>query len=95
MSSLVPEMTVTDSPASGRERVEGLEAKMEDKEMDILKDLPSYNSSNFSLLLSPGSTIKSNLVGNINITVLDVVCACGKLSMCMLFCTCSGMLRLT
>ncbi len=40
----------------GRERVEGLEmeAKVDNKEMDILKNLPSFNSENFSKFLSQG-----------------------------------------
>lgn len=46
---------VVTSPPDGRERVEGLGDKVEGKEMDILKDLPSYNSSNFSRLLGTSS----------------------------------------
>ena len=68
MASVVPEMPEmpemstsgsSETHANGRERVEGLEARLDpeaEKEMDILKDLPSYNSSNFSVLLSAGNT---------------------------------------
>ena len=40
---------------NGKERVEDLTAE-ERKEMDILKDLPSYNSTNFSRLLPQSSS---------------------------------------
>ena len=47
-------------------RLEGIEDEIDSKEMDILKDLPSYNSSNFSKF-SPSSVVvvsggKSNSV---------------------------------
>lgn len=40
---------------NGKERVEGLTSG-EGKEMDILKDLPSYNRTNFSRLLPQGAS---------------------------------------
>ncbi len=43
------------SSQNGKERVEGL-TDAEKKEMDILKDLPSYNSSNFSRVFSQGAS---------------------------------------
>ena len=72
MTSLVPDIAATGSHTDGRERVEGL--KMDDKEMDILKDLPSYNSSNFSRLLSPGSTATGTAAAKVNL-----VCVVWKL----------------
>lgn len=49
-SSIECEDAVAPQLVSGKERVEGLEfeAKMHSKEMDILKNLPSFNSENFS-----------------------------------------------
>lgn len=58
----VPEMP------DGRERVEGLqfEDKIENKEMDILKDLPSFNSENFSKFLSHGGNGCSGGTGSVS-----------------------------
>ena len=49
-SSIGCEDAVAPQLVNGRERVEGLEleAKVHSKEMDILKNLPSFNSENFS-----------------------------------------------
>jgi hypothetical protein len=48
----------------GRERVEGLqlEVKSESREMEILKNLPSFNSENFSRFGGNGASGKSSLV---------------------------------
>lgn len=48
----------------GRERVKGLELEVrpENKEMDILKDLPSFNSENFSKFGSNGCSGKNGSV---------------------------------
>ncbi len=50
---------------SGKERVEGLTAE-EGKEMEILKDLPSYNSSNFSKVFSQGASSNASSIGKNN-----------------------------
>ena len=57
---VVPEYIDTNgSLTNSRERVEGLEVKVHSKEMDILRDLPCYNSSNFSKLLSHNNSATS------------------------------------
>ena len=56
----VPEMP------DGRERVEGLqlEVKPESKEMEILKNLPSFNSDNFSKF---GGNVCSGRNGSVSV----------------------------
>lgn len=52
----------------GRRRVEGLQLETEpkNKEMDILKNLPSFDSENFSKFLSHGSSSCSGKNGSVS-----------------------------